>query len=59
MGTIADKLAHLAETKRLILGAIAAKGVEVPDDATFRDYASMVESISTGETLEDAEGMKF
>lgn len=48
MGTIADKLAHLAETKGLIRAAITSKGVEVPENATFRDYGSLIESISGG-----------
>lgn len=46
--SIADKLSYLLETKALIKAAIEAKGVEVPDDATFRDYAELIASIKTG-----------
>lgn len=45
---IADKLNYLLETKELIKAAIEAKGVTVPDDATFRDYATLITSIQTG-----------
>lgn len=46
MGTIAEKLAHLVETKSQIKAAIEAKGVTVPADATFRDYVALIEGIS-------------
>ena len=48
MSTLADKLSYLLETKALIKAAIESKGVTVPDDATFRDYATLIESIQTG-----------
>ena len=46
--SIADKLSYLLETKALIKAAIEAKGVTVPDNATFRDYANLIASIKTG-----------
>lgn len=46
--SIANKLSYLLETKELIKAAIEAKGVIVPDNATFRDYADLIASIKTG-----------
>lgn len=48
VGTIADKLTALNETKTAIKDAIVAKGVEVPDGTTFRDYADKISQIESG-----------
>ena len=48
MGTTAEKLAYLAETKTSIKNVIVEKGVEVPDGTTFREYADLISGISTG-----------
>lgn len=53
MGTTADKLAYLEETKTDIKNAIVTKGVEVPDGTTFRQYANLISGISTGLSDED------
>ena len=53
MGTTAEKLAYLADTKTAIKDAIVAKGVEVPEGTTFRGYAGLISGISTG--LSDAD----
>ena len=53
MGTISEKLNYLKETKTAIKDAIVAKGVEVPDGTTFREYAGLISGISTG--LSDAD----
>ena len=53
MGTTAEKLAYLADTKTAIKDAIVAKGVEVPEGTTFRGYANLISGISTG--LSDAD----
>lgn len=45
MGTTADKLAYLNDTKTAIKNAIVAKGVAVPDGTTFRAYAEKIGSI--------------
>ena len=45
MGTIADKLSYLAETKGLIKDAIEFKNVDVPNGAKFRDYPELIRSI--------------
>lgn len=42
MGTIAEKLAYLAETKDKIREAIVATGVEVPEGTKFREYADLI-----------------
>lgn len=48
MGTTAEKLAYLADTKTAIKDAVIAKGVEVPEGTTFRQYADLISGISTG-----------
>ena len=53
MGTTAEKLTYLSETKTSIKNAIVAKGVEVPEGTTFREYADLISGISTG--LSDAD----
>jgi hypothetical protein len=47
MGTTAEKLTHLSQTKSDIRDAIIAKGVSVPAETTFRDYATKVSDIKT------------
>lgn len=47
MGTTADKLNKLSQTKAAIKTAIEAKGVTV-GDATFADYPSKIQAISGG-----------
>jgi len=46
MGTTADKLVYLSDTKVAIHDAIVAKGVSVPVGTTFREYATKIGSIS-------------
>ena len=53
MGTTAEKLAYLADTKTVIKNAIVAKGVEIPEGTTFRGYAGLISGISTGLSDED------
>ena len=48
MGTTAEKLAHLSNTKTAIHDAIVAKGVEIPEGTTFQEYADKIANISTG-----------
>jgi hypothetical protein len=47
MGTTAEKLTHLSQTKSDIRDAIEAKGISVPTETTFRDYATKVSDIKT------------
>lgn len=48
MGTTADKLAYLEDTKAAIREAIAARGVDVPESTPFRAYAGKIGEISGG-----------
>lgn len=48
MGTIAEQINYLAETKTAIKDALVAKGVSVADTDTFRSYADKIASIETG-----------
>lgn len=46
MGTIADKLNYLNETKEDIKNALVEKGVTITENDTFRDYAGKINEIS-------------
>ena len=48
MGSIADKLTYLQETKTAIKNAIVTKGVTIGDTDTFRSYADKIREISGG-----------
>lgn len=48
MGTIAEKLSYLLQTKSHIAAAMAEKGVAVPADTPFRGYPALIASIKTG-----------
>ena len=47
MGTIADKLDYLIETKNILKTNLINKKVDIPDGTTFRQMAQMVNEIST------------
>lgn len=47
MSTIAQKLADLAQIKADIRQAIIDKGIDVPSDTPFADYASLIGDISS------------
>ena len=47
MGTTAEKLSYLNETKQAIKTAIQDKGVAVADGDTFRSYADKITAIDT------------
>lgn len=49
MGTIADKLNYLEETKQSIRTAIENKGVTISDTDSFRSYGDKINNIITGE----------
>lgn len=53
MGTIADKLAYLGQTKAEIRDAIVAKGVEVSAETAFREYADRIKEITGGASGSD------
>ena len=48
MGSIADKLTYLQETKTAIKNAIVSKGIEVSDTDTFRSYANKIDLLKDG-----------
>lgn len=50
MGTTADKLSYLIETKNAIRDAITSMGVTIDDNTPFRDYASKILEISSDAT---------
>ena len=53
MGTIADKMEHLLTTKKAIKMAIEGKGVTVPTNTPFREYATLITTIkNTGTGIE-------
>ena len=54
MGTIADKLNYLSETKNLIKQAIISKGVGISNSDSFRSYAQKISNINTGVDTYDA-----
>lgn len=49
MGTTADKLNKLLETKTNIKQAIIDKGVDIPDDTKFADYPNKIADIASGD----------
>ena len=54
MGTIADKLQRLQESKADIRAAIVAKGQSVPDTAPLSSYGDKIRAIQTGADTSDA-----
>ena len=54
MGTIADKLNKLIETKAAIRAAIIAKGQSISDSTKFSDYSAKIQAIQTGVDTSDA-----
>lgn len=51
MGTIVEKLEHLKKTKAAIRAAINGKGVLVSDNAKFSDYAEIISSIKSYDSM--------
>ena len=46
--TTQDKLMYLAETKKQVMSALKAMGVDVPANATFRDTVGLIKRIEGG-----------
>ena len=57
MGTNADKLEYLLETKNQIKQAIIDKGVDVTDTDTFRSYATKIGEIQSGSPSTQAQSI--
>lgn len=53
MGSIKEKIKYIKETKKLIREAIIARGVDVPENTTFRDYANKIDEIPSGVDIND------
>lgn len=51
MGTLADKLQYLKDTKDAIMNAIIEKGVAITSSDTFRSYADKIGSLKVNENL--------
>ena len=51
MGTISDKLLYLQNTKTAIRDSLINKGIAVPLNTPFRDYAAKINTISAGNGL--------
>lgn len=49
MGTLADKLQYLKDTKDAIMNAIIEKGVAITSSDTFRSYADKIKGITSGD----------
>lgn len=58
MGTIADKLAYLGQTKSEIRDAIISKGVPVAVETSFREYAGKIREITDKGGTENPEEWK-
>lgn len=48
MGTVAEKLEYLTETKQLIADAVNAKGGDITPATPFREYADKIEELPAG-----------
>ena len=58
MGTTADKLVYLEETKADIRAALVEKGMDVPESTPFRGYGDLIRGIS-GDSLATVGDVKF
>lgn len=58
MGTTADKLVYLEETKADIRAALVEKGLDVPENTPFREYGDLIRGIS-GDSLATVGDVKF
>ena len=56
MGTVAEKLEYLTETKQLIADAVNAKGGDITPATPFREYADQINGLSGGTEKETLYG---
>jgi hypothetical protein len=59
MGTTADKLNAVLDSKEAIRQAIEYRGVDIPMDTTLAEYADKIGEIPTGGTLTDEQALVF
>ena len=58
MGTTAEKLYRILDSKRAIKEALEAKGVVITDETTFAEYADLINEIVQG-AISDADALTF
>ena len=58
MGTTAEKLYRILDSKRAIKEALEAKGVVITDETTFAEYAELINEIVQG-AISDADALTF
>ena len=58
MGTTAEKLYRILDSKRAIKEALEAKGVVITDETTFSEYADLINEIVQG-AISDADALTF
>jgi hypothetical protein len=59
MGTTAEKLNAVLDSKEAIRQAIEYRGVDIPMDTTLAEYADKIGEIPTGGTLTDEQALVF
>lgn len=59
MGTTAEKLCRILDSKRAIKEALEAKGVVITDETTFSEYAEKINEITNGGAITDEEALLF
>ena len=52
--TIAEKLTYLEGTKNVLKTNLKNKGIDIPDEMTFRQMAEKVADVQTGSDTSDA-----
>lgn len=59
MGTTAEKLYKILDSKEEIKKALIAKGINITDETTFAEYAEKINEITNGGAITDEEALLF
>lgn len=59
MGTTAEKLYKIIDSKEEIKQALIAKGINITDETTFAEYAEKINEITNGGAITDEEALLF
>ena len=59
MGTTAEKLYKILDSKEQIKQALLDKGIEITDETTFAEYAEKINEITNGGAITDEEALLF
>ena len=59
MGTTAEKLYKILDSKEEIKQALIAKGINITDETTFAEYAEKINEITNGGAITDEEALRF